>query len=547
MCRSVNSPQGLGGRKVVPGTGRETGGARRGRSAQACRDPAAALPSWAAFVSLQPRQGRTRGMRDVIDPACAGTPTGPGVLAVDLDGTLIRSDLLDESFWAAFARDWRAPLRALAGLRGGKAALKAELRRLGMPDPASLPYRPEVLALIADWRARGGTVVLATAADQGAAQAVAEHLGVFDAVHASDGTVNLRGQAKAELLTRLYGAGGFTYAGDAGADVPVWEQARAAVTVGARPSVRARAEAVNPQVTHLAPPAGLLRPALRAMRPHQWLKNLLIFLPALAAHHFDAATLGPAALAFVAFSLTASSVYLLNDLMDLAADRAHPRKRDRPLASGALPLRRGMAMVPVLLLAGLGLALALGPAFAAVLLGYYLLTVAYSLALKRKALVDLAALATLYALRVVAGAVACGIALSVWLVAFSIFLFFALAAVKRQAELVDLIQRGEGRASGRGYGTGDLAVVSQMATASGFVSVLVLMLYLNEPEVQARYAFPELLWGVALVTLYWVARTVLLAARGQMADDPVVFAARDRVSLVCGGLAAVLILGAIRW
>jgi 4-hydroxybenzoate polyprenyltransferase/phosphoserine phosphatase len=486
-------------------------------------------------------------MRDDMEPAASGRETGPGVLAVDLDGTLIRSDMLDESFWAAFARDWRTPVRALAALAGGKAALKERLRRLGMPDPAALPYRPEVLEFIAHWRARGGTVVLATAADRGAAQAVADHLGLFDAVHASDGTRNLRGAAKAEALVAAYGARGFTYLGDSGADVPVWAQARAAVTVAAPASVRMRAQAVNPEVTHLAPRGGWLQPALRAMRPHQWLKNVLIFLPAMAAHQFDGATLAAAVLAFLAFSLTASSVYLLNDLMDLAADRAHPRKRHRPLASGALPIRRGMALVPVLLLAGMGLGAALGPAFAGVLAGYYALTVAYSLSLKRKALVDLAALATLYALRVVAGAVACGIVLSVWLVAFSVFLFFALAAVKRQAELVDLNARGQMRAAGRGYGTEDLPVVTQMAIASGFVAVLVLMLYLTDPEVMARYAHPELLWGVALVTLYWVARTVLLAARGQMSDDPVVFAARDRVSLLCAAAVAALVLAAIRW
>lgn len=475
------------------------------------------------------------------------TTADPPVLAVDLDGTLIRSDMLDESFWAAFARDWRTPVRALWGLRGGKAGLKAALGALGLPDPATLPYRPEVLALIADWRAQGGRVVLATAADRRAAQAVADHLGVFDAVHASDGTQNLRGAAKAALLTRLYGAHGFTYLGDSGADVPVWAAARDAVTVGARASVRARATAANPTARHIAPPQGTARAMLRAMRPHQWLKNALILLPLIAAHQFDAGTWLAAGVAIVAFSLVASSVYVLNDLMDLAADRAHPRKRTRPLASGALPIRAGMALVPVLLGAGLGLALALGPAFLGVLALYYALTVAYSLSLKRKALVDVATLASLYALRVVAGAAATGIALSVWLLAFSIFLFFALAAVKRQAELIDLVARGQIRASGRGYATEDLAVITQMATASGFVSVLVLMLYLNEPEVQARYATPELLWGVALVMLYWVARMVLITARGHMHDDPVVFAARDRVSLVCGAVCALLVLGAILW
>jgi len=472
-----------------------------------------------------------------------------GVLVVDLDGTLMASDMLDESFWAGFARDWRTPLRALLALAagGGRAALKARLAGQAGPDPASLPWRPQVLALIDDWRAAGGRVVLATAADSGLAERVATHLGCFEAVHATRDGVNLKGPAKAALLDATYGAGRYTYVGDSRADLAVWAQAGAAVSVGAGPALRARIEAIHPGSRHLAPPAGWARPALRAMRPHQWLKNLLIFLPLVAAHRFDGATLGQAVLAFVAFSLVASSVYLLNDLMDLAADRAHPRKRARPLASGALPLRKGMAMVPVLLLGGLALAAGLGAGFLAVVGLYYLLTVAYSLWLKRKALVDIAALATLYALRVVAGGVATGIELSVWLLAFSVFLFFALAAVKRQAELVDLKDRGLTAASGRGYRTDDLQIVSQMALAGGFVAVLVLMLYLQEPQNQSRYSSPALLLGCCLVLLYWITRMVLLASRGQMHDDPVVFATRDRVSLGCGVIVAALVAGAILW
>lgn len=469
------------------------------------------------------------------------------VLVIDLDGTLIRSDMLYETFWAAFSAEWLTPLWALAGLARGKAALKARLGTLAIPDPATLPYNAEVLALIDEWRGRGGKVVLATASDARVAGAIAAHLGVFDAVHASDGTVNLKGPAKAELLTRLYGAGNYTYVGDSWADVAVWQQAGGAVTVNARRDLQAHAEALRPGARHLTPRRNLAPAALRALRPHQWLKNLLIFLPLLAAHRVDPLTLGQGLLAFVAFSLVASSVYVLNDLMDLASDRVHPRKRQRPLASGALPIRNAMALVPMLLVAGLALSLVLGTAFLGVICGYYVLTVAYSLSLKRKALVDIAALAMLYALRVVAGGVATGIELSVWLVAFSVFLFFSLAAVKRQAELIDLGERGKAMASGRGYGTADLPVMTQMATASGFVAVLVLMLYLNDPEVQARYSTPEFLWGVSLIALYWVARMVLYTSRGIMHDDPVVFATRDRTSLLCAACVALLVLGAALW
>lgn len=478
------------------------------------------------------------------DPAAGGK-----VLVVDLDGTLLRSDMLYESFWSAFAGDWRTPMAALGGLRRGRAALKARMAGLSIPDPASLPYRPEVLALIEDWRRAGGRVVLATAADREVAEAVAGHLGVFDAVHGSDGQTNLKGAAKAAELNRIYGAGGYVYAGDSEADLPVWQEAAGAITVGASAALRSRAEALHADARHLAPPSRLggLRAGLRAMRPHQWLKNLLIFLPVVSAHAFDAGTLTMAALALVAFSLVASSVYLLNDLMDLRADRAHPRKRNRPLASGALAIPTAMALTPALLLAGLALAIWLGPGFLAVLAVYYALTVGYSLVLKRKALVDIAALATLYALRVVAGGVATGIELSVWLVAFSVFLFFALAAVKRQAELIDLDGRGLTNVSGRGYATPDLPVVRQMAMSAGFVSVVVLMLYLQEPANQVRYAVPELMLGVCLILLYWITRMVLLANRGQMDDDPVVFAVKDRVSLGCGLVSAAMVAGAILW
>lgn len=466
------------------------------------------------------------------------------VLVVDLDGTLIRSDMLLESFWAAFARDWRVPFHALAALTKGRAALKARLAASAQPDPTTLPYNPEVLARIADWRANGGRVVLVTAADQRLAQAVADHLGLFDAVHGSDGETNLKGPAKAAFLRARFGEGGFVYAGDHHADLPVWEAAASAVTVGAGPVLRARVDALRPGATHLSPPGGWWAPALRAMRPHQWLKNLLVFMPMIAGHVFTTATFMQAALAFVAFGLVASSVYLLNDLLDLSADRAHPRKRTRPLASGDLRLIRGMVLVPVLLVCGMALGLVLGPLFLAVLAGYYALTVAYSLWLKRKMLVDICVLATLYTFRVIAGGVATDIPLSVWLLAFSAFFFLALAAVKRQAELVDAAERGVHMASGRGYQVGDLPFVSQMAVSSGFVAVLVMMLYLNAPEVLARYSNPWLLWGACLVLLYWVARMVLLAHRGQMDDDPVVYATRDPVSRVAIVLMLALVIGA---
>ncbi len=472
------------------------------------------------------------------------------VFAVDLDGTLIRSDMLLEGFWAAFARDWRTPFLAATALLRGKAALKERIAAMAPVDPAALPYNDAMLDRLRRARAEGQITVLVTAADRRHAQAVADHLGLFDAVHASDGQTNLSGAAKAALLRAKYGGERVIYAGDSVKDLPVWQDTAGAITVGAGPALRARVQAMRPGAEHIGPPGGgsaaRARAALRAMRPHQWLKNLLVFGPMLAAHDFAGLTFLQTALAFVAFSMVASAVYLLNDLLDLAADRAHPRKRFRPLASGALPIPRAMAMTPVLLLAGLLTALLLAPAFLLVLAGYFALTLTYSLWLKRKALVDICVLASLYVLRIIAGGMATGIELSVWFLAFSLFLFLALAAVKRQAELVDMTERGTETTAGRGYHATDLPIVSQIAIASSFVTVLVLMLYLTDPGIRMQAYNPLVIGTACLVLIYWLTRMVMLAHRGQMEDDPLVFSLRDPVSLMALVVFGALFLGATR-
>jgi 4-hydroxybenzoate polyprenyltransferase len=294
------------------------------------------------------------------------------------------------------------------------------------------------------------------------------------------------------------------------------------------------------------PPGVRAAAVLAAMRPHQWLKNLLVFLPMFAAHRLDGETFLRSGLAFLAFCLVASSVYILNDLIDLSSDRVHPRKRRRPFASGALPIIAGHWMGPILLAAGAGTALALGGEFALLLGSYYVVTLAYSLVLKRLLVIDICVLAGLYTLRIMAGAAATGINLTVWLLAFAIFFFFSLAAVKRQAELVDSASRGELGASGRGYRVGDLPLISQMATASGYVSVLIMALYVNSPAVRELYQKPSALWGICLVLLFWISRMVMVAHRGRMNDDPVVYAAKDPVSLLCVALIITsTVLGAV--
>lgn len=456
----------------------------------------------------------------------------PGVLAVDLDGTLIRSDMLFETFWAALSQRWTNIAVVFGALPVGRANLKRALDKLGTVDVAALPFNDDVVAYIRRWRDAGGRTVLVSAAEHRIVERVADHLGLFDEAYGSDGRVNLKGPRKAAFLSERFPEG-FAYIGDEDADYAIWEKSKRAITVDVHRSLRSRVDALAVESEHLTTHGSHLRPLLRAIRPQQWLKNILVFLPLLAAHQLELMTLGQAALAFVAYSLVASSVYLLNDLLDLESDRAHPRKRARPFASGALPLSWGTALAPGLLLAGALVSLGLGPEFLAVMALYYIATTLYSFVLKRRLVVDICALASLYTLRIIAGGVATGIPLSVWLLAFSMFFFFSLAAVKRQAELVSNVAEGEHKAHGRGYMTSDLPLVANMAVASGYVSVLVMALYLNSPAVQILYTWTAPLWGICLVLLYWISRMVMLAHRGRMHDDPVVFAAQDRVSIVC--------------
>ena len=457
----------------------------------------------------------------------------PDVLVVDLDGTLLRSDMLFESFWSAFGQDWRSPFLSLAALTGGRASLKRHLANASAVEASTLPYDQKVIAYAEAWRRSGGRTALVTASDSDFATAIAEHLGIFDEVHGSDGTLNLKGERKAQFLEQRFGSRGFAYMGDAKADLPVWKRATKAITVNAPTALRQEAERVCKNVEHLVTDTKSIKPYIKAVRPHQWLKNSLVFLPMLAAHQLDGATFLLSLLAFICFSVVASSVYVLNDLLDLAADRAHPRKKNRPFASGSIPIAHGTWMAAGLLLLGAALAVSISVDFLLAMATYYLLTTAYSLHLKRRIVIDICVLAGLYTARIIAGGVATGIPLSVWLLAFSVFFFLSLAAVKRQAELIDSAERGNLKANGRGYHVDDLPIISMIAIGAGYVSVLVMTLYVNSPAVVQLYAHPEALWGVCGVLLYWITRTVMVAHRGHMHDDPVVYAAKDRISQMC--------------
>ena len=478
------------------------------------------------------------------------SPAGTVPLVVDMDGTLVRVDTLHEAVLAEVGSEPLAVVRMAGWLSGGRAGFKRRLADRRLAPAEGLPLNEAVLELLREARAEGRRTVLVTAADRRQAEAVAARTGLFDEVHGTDpgtaGGANLSGRAKADFLADRFGRGGFDYVGDARVDLPVWAAARRAVTVGAPARLRAAAEAANPDAVHLAPPTEgprRLTPWLRALRPHQWSKNLLIFAPALAAH--DMGGLGPAAVAFVAFSLVASAVYVLNDLLDLAADRAHPRKRARPFAAAEIPAAGGVLLAGGLLAAAVLLAAAATPTrFLAVLAVYFAATCAYSLVLKRRVIIDILTLAGLYTLRVLAGAAAAAVALSPWMLAFSVFVFLALAAVKRQAELTDQAARGQVEAAGRGYRIDDLPIMHGIAISAGNAAVLVFALYIYSPNVRALYVRHELLWLICPLMLYWLMRMVMITHRGRMHDDPIVFAASDRVSQAVGAAAAAAVLAA---
>ncbi|HIK47975.1 UbiA family prenyltransferase [Thermosynechococcus sp. M55_K2018_012] len=464
-------------------------------------------------------------------------------LAVDLDNTLLKTDVLLELIWSSFSQSLIQFLKTRSFNRG---QIKRKLASFAELDVTVLPYNSEVLQCIQNWRAKGGKVALVTATDQLIAEKIAAHLGLFDEVYGSDGQVNLKGENKARFIVERLGEKNFIYMGDSEADLPVWAVAAKAITVNAPPHLRKKVEQINPNVEHLGSAKQSIKPYLKEIRPHQWVKNVLVFLPMLAGHQFNLPTFGISLVAAVAFSLTASSVYVLNDLLDLQADRAHPRKRHRPFAAGDIPLSHGIWLILILLGVGMAIATTLSWPFVGILLAYYGLTTAYSFYLKRRIIIDICTLAGLYTIRIFAGAVATGISLSVWLLAFSIFFFFCLATVKRQAELVDHCHRKQLKASGRGYHIDDLPIISMMAIGAGYVSILVLALYINSPQVQLLYTRPQVLWGICCVLLYWITRTILLTHRGLMHYDPIVYAIKDRQSQICFLICLVLfILGGI--
>jgi 4-hydroxybenzoate polyprenyltransferase len=455
-------------------------------------------------------------------------------LVVDLDGTLIHTDLLHES---ALGLVRSAPLHFFAlpiWLLRGRAYLKHRIAEHVELDVTTLPFNQALI----DWlkvQQHSRSLILCTASDRKYANAVADHLGLFDEVMASDGTVNLAGKSKADALVARFGEKGFDYVGNSRDDLQVWVRSMSGVVVNGSAALCKQAAAVTTVETVMPKPPASVKTWIKVFRLHQWIKNTLLFVPIFTAHlKFTGALESSLGLAFLAFGLCASSVYISNDLLDLESDRLHPRKRFRPFASGAVPIWQGVLIAPLLLMISLLVAATVGSPFLACLALYFALTCAYSLLLKRLVLVDCLTLAALYTMRIIAGGQAAGVPVSFWLLALSIFLFLSLAFIKRYAELRLQQINAIDKSHGRGYLTSDADLIQQFGVTAGYAATLVLALYLNSENVLVLYRTPEMIWCAVPLLLLWLSRMWFKAHRGLMHDDPIIFAIKDKTSVLIG-------------
>lgn len=464
-------------------------------------------------------------------------------LAVDLDGTLIATDLLWEAVVALLKKNplflFMLPFWAL----GGAYSLKSKLARHVAIDAESLPYRAGFVEFLQAEKRKRRKIYLATGSPRVFAEGVSAHLGLFDGVFASENGVNLTSSRKRAALDAAFGSGGYDYAGNSASDIEVFDGARNAIVVA--PDRAAEKYRRRNNSTHFAGAAIGVKALVKMLRVHQWAKNVLIAVPAVLANELDRpAIIIACLLAFVAFSFAASSIYIINDLIDLPLDRRHPTKCKRSIASGTVSIPVALATAGALLLASAAVSLLLPWLFQLVLASYVVMTTAYSLALKRMLLIDVLTLAGLYTVRVIAGAAATQIDVSFWLLAFSVFFFLSLALVKRFVELEQAASNPGIKIAGRGYRAADMHVVAEAGMASAFASALVLALYIDSSEVKQLYGNPWLIWPLCPIVLYLAIRIWVLARRGEMHEDPVVFLLSDWRSVVMVGLGALLVFAA---
>jgi 4-hydroxybenzoate polyprenyltransferase/phosphoserine phosphatase len=466
-------------------------------------------------------------------------------LCVDMDGTLLCSDSLMEAICAILRRNFFDILRLPFWLSRGKTYFKARVYDRVDIDVSRLPFRLDLLESLRIEQKRGRKLVLATGAEQSFARRVADQLGIFSEVYGSDKDTNLVGAAKARRLVERFGDKGFDYVGDSRVDLAVWKHAHTAWIVSSDHSLLHAAERVIPLEKRFEKPGLRLKVLVKALRVHQWSKNFLIFLPMLlSGHYLNLWQWMHCVLAFFSYSFIASSVYILNDLLDIEADRRHPDNRKRPFAAGTMSIGKGVLLAPLLLASGLSIGAWLSAVYFWVVTGYFVMTCLYSLRLKQVVMADIIVLSILYTWRVLAGGVATSIVISEWFLTFALFFFLSLALLKRCSELILMEQNNQKKNVRRGYLVADLPLLVSVGVANGYLSVLVLALYINDPKVASHMRYPQALWILCPMLLYWISRMWLKAYRGAMPTDPLVFALRDKTSYVIAFLTGVLWLSA---
>ncbi|MBU3641072.1 UbiA family prenyltransferase [Polynucleobacter sp. Fuers-14] len=471
------------------------------------------------------------------------------ILAVDLDGTLIRSDLLVEGLLKLILRKPWITIPLIFKLFQGKAAFKNYIASVADIDCINLPYNNKVIAFIKEQKQNGAYLILCTASNYRYAEKIFQYLKIFNEVMASDANLNLSGKNKSQALIEKFGVGGFDYIGNSPDDFAVWANASKAILVRPTREIHKKIKKINANFEILDSDSITdLSKIISMLRPHQWLKNLLIFLPFLTATDYtpNLETFFKLLFAFMSFSICASSVYILNDLSDIESDREHIRKRFRSLASGGVQIYLAAIILPVLFSLSLMIAYFLPVKFFFILGAYFFLTILYSFSLKKMVLIDCFMLAILYTIRIVAGAIALNLDLTFWLLLFSFTFFLSLSFVKRASELHVIGGVSVDKIRGRGYTVKDYEFIQCLGICSGVASVLLFALYLNTPRAIEVYLNHQLSILSIPILLFWISRVWLCTQRGQMHDDPVIYAVKDPISICCGAI-FVMILAIARF
>lgn len=468
------------------------------------------------------------------------------VLIVDLDGTLIKSDLLFEGFLILIRKNLLYIFPCFLWLLKGKPVLKSRIfKKIHLPVEL-IPFNKTVLAFLQEEFLRGRRLILATASPLEIAIKISEIYPIFEKVYGTYGNINLKGKSKLNLILKEFGAGNYDYIGDSHADLQIFASANASFLVNPTNGLSERAKNIKGLSILDANNKSKLRIYIKAIRTHQWVKNLLVFIPIITSHtYYSTNVIITTVIGFFAFSFVSSSGYIINDLFDLNSDRMHPEKKSRPFASGQISIVEGILLSGLLFLAGIYLTTFINSSFLLMLVFYFIITLSYSLFFKSKALFDVFILAILYSLRIVAGGLITSIPLSSWLILFSAFMFLSLAFVKRYSELIRVTDNAGLKSRGREYFKEDILLLQIMGVASGFISVVIFSLYIDSPEVMVLYRQPKVLWGISLLLLFWISRIWTITTRGQMNEDPIIFALKDRFSHWVGLLAGLIIYASI--